>query len=124
MKEVLTLPIKIDLTGTKYITTHDGSEVRIYATDARGDYPIHGAYWHPIKKCWFSSIWNDLGRHYLLAGLNLRDAPAPKREVWVNITSDESGMVYFNREEADAMAVYDRIACVRVEYTPGEGLDE
>jgi hypothetical protein len=45
--------------------TRGGRPVRIYATDAGGDYPIHGAYQGDDGQ-WYSSAWVADGRAYAL----------------------------------------------------------
>ena len=41
--------------------TRGGSEVRIYADDAGGDYPIHGAWWYEAETRWVSAAWTAEG---------------------------------------------------------------
>ena len=46
---------------TGKVQTRDGREVRIYATDAGGDYPVHGA-----RRCgdeWKSETWMQKGAY-------------------------------------------------------------
>lgn len=54
------------------------------------------------------------------------EPPAPKRHVlWTNCYSGEGGDflgTYPTRADADAGAGFDRIACICVEFTEGEGL--
>ncbi len=37
--------------------TRGGSEVRIYADDAGGDYPVHGAWWYEAENKWVPAAW-------------------------------------------------------------------
>ena len=58
----------------------------------------------------------------------ITNIPEPKRsgEVWVNIYAIESAMHfngYTTREQADYNALSKRLACVRVTWTEGDGLD-
>lgn len=46
--------------GKKY-RTRDGREVRIYAIEAAGIYPVHGAV-RSINGFWCSRMWNHSGR--------------------------------------------------------------
>lgn len=50
----------------------------------------------------------------------LRNAPAPKRSgtVWVNI----NGVAWITREAADRCHRKDRLACIEVPWTEGDGL--
>jgi hypothetical protein len=48
-----------------------------------------------------------------------------KHEVWINLYHTENvffGCAYPTREQANAKANIDRIACVRIKFTEGEGL--
>ena len=38
--------------------TRDGVEVRIYADDAGGDYPIHGAWRYEAETRWIPHAWS------------------------------------------------------------------
>ena len=46
---------------TGKVQTRDGREVRIYATDAGGDYPVHGAIRCELR--WKASTWTPKGGH-------------------------------------------------------------
>ena len=37
--------------------TRDGGEIRIYADDAGGEYPLHGAYWYEAEQRWVPAAW-------------------------------------------------------------------
>jgi hypothetical protein len=37
--------------------TRGGSEVRVYADDGGGDYPVHGAWWYEAEKRWIPAAW-------------------------------------------------------------------
>lgn len=37
--------------------TRSGTPVRIYATDAGGDYCIHGAWWNEVDGHWIPASW-------------------------------------------------------------------
>ena len=71
----------------KKYRTRDGREVRIYAVDGQGPYPVHGSIkingqWEDIEK------WKKNGRYYE-QGENRRDLievkPRIHREYWVNM---------------------------------------
>jgi len=46
----------------KRYRTRDGHEVRIYATDGNGRYPIHGAYLEGL--IWWLDSWREDGKKY------------------------------------------------------------
>lgn len=46
-----------------------------------------------------------------------------KGEFWVNIHGDDSAYVWSSREIADQQQDEDRIACVRVKWVEGQGLE-
>ena len=69
----------------KKYRTRDGKEVRIYAVDGNGPYPIHGA----IKTEHGLSVacWDDDGNYYgTTPNLNLVEVKTRIKEtVWINI---------------------------------------
>ena len=115
---------------TKKLQTRDGREVRIYATDGGGQYPIHGAVledgvWEP--ETWTIDGVHCVGMQCKLA-CDLINVPVKHtRTIFVNVYPNLQGMpgvVHESRERADRDASSDRIACVPVtiEFTEGEGL--
>lgn len=108
----------------KQYRTRDGREVRIYATDGRGDWPVHGAVKN--EDGWNPTIWRVSGRWSTsenMAGDLIEVKPRIKREVWVNVF-DNSNAFWSTQEEADKMCGKQRIACVRltIDCEEGEGL--
>lgn len=49
---------------TKKYKTRSGCEVRIYATDGGGDYPIHGAVKYKGDNYWSPRKWKDSGTEH------------------------------------------------------------
>ena len=114
----------------KTYRTLGGQEVRIYATDAGGLFPVHGAIfqdgtWHGMK-------WTAEGKtHFTTTSCMVNTVddlaevkPRIKRTVWINVYADKSGDYSQARSIADCMAGPNRIACVKVEIDceEGEGL--
>ena len=108
---------------TKPITTRDGRKVAELRIEPGRPFPVRAfvdneAFWWSI--C--GRVWpgND--------GLHPLDLvnPPEKRVAWVNVYVDARSVhIWPTKEEADEAALYvrhRRIACVRVEYTDGEGL--
>ena len=104
--------------------TRDGREVRIYATDGGGHYPVHGA----IKKG--DDYWDVAGWTINGASLPIVDSsdlieakPRIKRTVWLNLYAHTT-ITKSSRENADAMRAGACLACVKVEIDceEGEGL--
>ena len=67
----------------KKYTTTEGKEVRIYATDGAGDYPIHGAVLDTTQ--WVLTKWRGDGRY--ASSPHLHDlvevwAPKDKEPIW------------------------------------------
>jgi hypothetical protein len=59
----------------RYVTSRDSRKVRIYATDAGGDYPIHGAVYNNFIDQWEVAIWTEEGFFFFgctIHSLNLR----------------------------------------------------
>lgn len=107
----------------KQYTTRRGREVRIYATDGGGDYPVHGA----IKQSdgtWEVDSWTNDGLYIKddTRSEDLIEVP-PRIKGWANIYADVCGFVHSSRGDADAAARPDRIACVEIDVPHGHGLD-
>ena len=114
----------------KQYRTRDGREVRIYATDGGGEYPVHGSVFCADDSEWTQESWSAQG---LWMGAASRDhrldlievKPRIKREVWVNVypngVDDE---LWFTKTLADQQALPRRIACVKItiDCAEGEGL--
>lgn len=101
--------------------TRDGRKARIVCTDAFGAYPIVA-----LIPC----NGNEIATHHKVTGaeksgcdgLDLLNAPAPKREWWVNVYANGDAFAHETKEQADKMRVsYEQMfACVHV--TEGDGL--
>lgn len=53
----------------KNYTTMDGLEVRIYATDGTGNFPVHGAV---LSNCgWILAEWSEDGDHPTVSDFNI-----------------------------------------------------
>lgn len=105
----------------KQYQTKCGYEVRIYATDAGGYYPIHGAYFFDGQ--WVQCQWSKSGGHSYNPDLNLVEVkPRIQREYWVNVYHDCISP-WDTKQIADALGKR-RIACVKVtiDCEEGEGL--
>lgn len=114
----------------KTYRTRDGREVRIYATDGGGDYPVHGAILG--HDGWQHFMWRGNGKSYFD---DFDDRPTDiaeckpriKRTVWLNVygsSNASDGQYYGSKTVADIHAGYGRSACVKVEIDceEGEGL--
>jgi hypothetical protein len=111
----------------KTYRTRDGREVRIYAIDGRGDYPVHGAI--QTITGWEAHIWFKSGKSIFedeteRSGDLIEVKPRIKRTVWLNVYPDKNGDYSQLKGLADALAATDRLACVKVEIDceEGEGL--
>jgi hypothetical protein len=109
----------------KTYRTRDGREVRIYATDGGGDYPVHGAMLG--HDGWQQFMWRANGKSYFD---DFDDRPTDiaevkpriKRTVWINVYEDDCD-AFQHKAPADCH-VENRLACVKVEIDceEGEGL--
>jgi hypothetical protein len=74
----------------KQYTTRDGREVRIYATDGAGTFPIHGAVLN--QGVWEINTWRKDGRTYVPIDsiIDLIEI-VPKVKVWVEYYLDRYG---------------------------------
>ena len=114
----------------KQYKTRDGREVRIYAVDGGGRFPVHGS----VKfsgTAWTPNEWTETGSHlgdpeFRISDLDLIEVkPGIQREVWVNVCRNEvNDEWYFSRQTADEQSLSSRIACVKVviDCEEGEGL--
>ena len=112
----------------KKYRTKEGHDVRIYAVDGLGYYPVHGAIW--FENFWRPASWDFDGEHVTssLPPFDKYDLievkPRIKRTVWLNVYEDNMHGLHRSKENADAVALENRLACVRVEIDceEGEGL--
>jgi hypothetical protein len=107
----------------KVYKTKDGREVRIYATDGRAMYPIHGAILQ--EHGWQQSCWAVDGLHSISSSGNhsgdlIEVRPRHKRTVWLHVFKNSTVCA---TEEA-YYEITNRLACIKVEldYEEGEGL--
>jgi hypothetical protein len=118
------------INGYREYRTRDGRQVRIYATDGDGCFPIHGA----VEKSagsdrWTFRCWREDGSASI-AGQSANDLievkKRHKRTVWLNVY--DMGVDYYGayptRPMADANRNGPRIACIKVDldFEEGEGL--
>ena len=120
----------------KTYCTRGGQQVRIYATDAGGLFPVHGAIlndgmWNGMK--WTADGHTYVGPNVHVSMDDLAEVkPRIKRTFWTNIYGgeyfdpDKAGQtIFFSKEMADRFVIYaDRVACVKIEIDceEGEGL--
>lgn len=109
----------------KTYKTKNGKEVRIYATDGEGPYPIHGAY--KVGEGWVGTKWTEEGL-LVIGDLNhsldlVEGKPRVKKTVWVNVYRNG---VYIYPSKVDAKPRGPAcLACVKIEIDveEGHGLD-
>jgi hypothetical protein len=113
---------------SKTYRTRDGREVRIYAVDGYGHYPVHGAY-NLGDNDWQACCWTETGcanhREFIPAIDLIEVRPRIQREVWVNVYADDVGAPCNSKDEADQVwRLSGRIACVKltIDCEEGEGL--
>ena len=104
---------------TKPITTRTGLKVRILCTNGNGANPVvfQLVDTNDIKMCNLSGLRYQT----TVTEFDLINVPE-KITRWVNIYSDRPGAVFFLRKDADVCAASARIACIKIEFTEGEGL--
>lgn len=112
--------------GEEYVT-RDGGKARIYATDSGGQLPIHGAVTMAGDCQWYINEWTSSGRYLASEAPHPNDLMPPKRVAWVNLyqgVEGDFGWAFGPKEECEKAAqeqkFADRIACIRVEYVPGQ----
>ena len=109
----------------KQYKTRSGRDVRIYAVDGGGGYPVHGSYdlkegnWQPIT-------WTAEGL-FRVGDANSNDLdlvaakPRIKQTFWVNFYPNGHSARHDSKEKADNGSAEGRIACVKVEIDVEEG---
>jgi hypothetical protein len=108
----------------KTYRTRDGREVRIYATDGRPPFVVHGAFVGRDKN-WHHADWRDDGGFmYGSEGQCDTDLievkPRIKREYWVNVYRDGISVPFKSKNDCDDHSG-DRVACVRLTIDCEEG---
>jgi hypothetical protein len=115
----------------KIYITRLGMPVRIYATDAGGLFPVHGAIFN--DGMWNGWKWTEEGKtHFATTSCmvntddDLREVkPRHQRTLWMNMYLDYPDMRgHKNEAAADQAARDDRIACIKIDldFEEGEGL--
>ena len=110
----------------KTYRTKSGLEVRIYATDGGGLYPVHGAMFQDGE--WSHETWMSDGSYIgnTEERLSLIEVkPRIQHEFWLNVYRNSLSTNRYNTKElADRNTVSDRIACVKItiDCEEGEGL--
>lgn len=115
----------------KTYTTLRGMPVRIYATDAGGLFPVHGAIFN--DGLWIGMKWTEEGKtHFFNTSCMVSTVddlaevkPRIKRTVWLNVYDNEvihGG--WRTKEEAQGYHEKNRIACLKLDldFEEGEGL--
>lgn len=111
----------------KEYRTRDGREVRLYAMDAGGAYPVHGAL--PRDGGWALFSWTVNGKYIDKAGASgydlIEHKSIVKVDCWMNVY--KGGVVtegQCSKSDADRTGCGDRIACIHIEreVEQGEGL--
>jgi hypothetical protein len=110
----------------KKYKTREGHNVRIYAVDGYGPYPVHGAV-EQKTGVWIIESWTSNGAvsPILSGSYDLVEVkPRIKQKVWVNVYPDHCLGAYHEKRHADEMSAPHRIGCVQVEIDieEGEGL--
>ncbi len=123
-------PMKKPFDPTKPVQTRDGRKARILATDKTGGQPIIALVQDPLSRCCqpheiAESFCSD-GRYFPYgtdeSSKDLVNIPQ-KIVQWINIYKKTGvGCAHATREEADNIAMIDRVACIRIEVEEGEGL--
>ena len=98
------------------VRTRDGRPVRVLSTEGHADFPIVGLAGDDAQSLCWAANGTTLGRvpRYDII-------PAPRKHTrYLNVYSNGTAVVHGCRQEADEVAGFDRVACIRVEYTEGQ----
>ena len=108
----------------KKYTTRNGREVRIYATDCGGLYPVHGAILY--DGLWVINSWPLDGMDAIdsISNADLIEVkPRKKIERWVAIDSGGNASMYLSNPPPVVMMSAFAIKHIVFEVEEGEGLD-
>jgi hypothetical protein len=110
----------------KQYTTRDGREVRIYATDGGGTYPIHGAI--ERREGWVSASWGSTG-YVVSPGREMLDdlievKPRKKIERWVMVERHDACSMWITKPSQIETENSFAVKHIVFEVEEGEGLDE
>lgn len=112
---------------TKPVQTRDGRKVLLLGVlkKSRTSYPLITVVTQPNGEEVLETY--TLQGYATLAssnGENSRDLVnvPEKHQAWINLYPHGGGSLHTSRERADSHALCNRIACVKVEYTEGQGL--
>ena len=109
----------------KQYKTRDGREVRIYATDGLGVFPIHGAVKN--QEGWTSFKWCEDGMHLgsdIETGYDLIEVKQQmKFERWYLFTSQGDYSIWQSKPDASSAIDVFAIKHIVFEVEEGEGLD-
>jgi hypothetical protein len=108
----------------KQYKTRDGREVRIYATDGGGIYPVHGAIKN--ESGWYLAQWYSDGRH-----IRSNESPSDLIEVktrmkferWALVERDGSYSLWLDKPSNASSVNAFAITRIVFEVEEGEGLD-
>jgi len=107
----------------KKYKTRDGYEVRIYATDGYGPYPVHGAI--KTERVWSMACWDRDGDYYCsVKNLNLVEVkPRIKETIYINIYDGYKSISYSKKvaEERADCGIRARVK-VDIDVEEGHGL--
>ena len=112
-----------DKDGNLLAQTRDGRSVTLITANGREPEPLVG--W--IRNSYAPSTWLRDGSYHQSkdrSSFDLTNIPELKRsgELWVNIYTNYAN-AWTSKAEAAEWATRGRVACVRVEWTEGEGLE-
>lgn len=99
------------ITLTKRYQTRSGQEVRIYAVDGSGEYPVHGAI--HVGGGWCAHYWRKDGGNYIGLSVPLDLVPVPERiksTAWLNIYPNNHVSAWPSQEDARRNAAPQAIA--------------
>lgn len=116
---------------TKPYCRRDGKPARVLYTLNMGDYPVIVLSQYDDGQEWIYQVMLTGCVVVSPGNYDLVNIPE-KIEGWINIYKYKchvpieytSGDIYTTREAADLGASFDRIACIKVSFTEGEGLSD
>lgn len=107
----------LDIKPGKFYSTRSGMKVRIYATDGRPNFEVHGAIL--LRQGWEGMSWQLNGKYAASDYEYTQDIVSEWKEhpleLWVNIYSPtETVDAYWSKEAADKDSGTDLVRCVHM----------
>jgi len=107
----------------KKYRTRDGREVRIYAVNGGGHWPIHGSIKDDLHPFWVQTSWDENGKYHYPEGDLVEAKPRIQQTIYLNIYDGYTSISYSEKvaEDRADCGIRARVK-VDIDVEEGEGL--